>query len=141
MRNVNAGVAYFALVFGAGFILGAVRVPLLVPHLGARMAELAEMPVMLLVMVLAARAIVSRFQLPPSARARLATGFVALALLIAAELELATLLQEQSLSQYIAGRDPVSGSVYLVMLGLFAAMPLILARVRTTPFPSGHERS
>lgn len=31
-------------------------------------------------------------------------------------------------AEYIAGRDPVSGSVYVAMLLLFALMPLILAR-------------
>jgi len=141
MRIVNAGIAYFALVFGAGFILGAVRVAFLVPRLGARMAELLEMPIMFLVMVLAARYIVRRFKLLPSARTRLSTGFLALTLLLAAELSLAVLLQDQSLAQYIASRDPVSGSVYLAMLGLFAALPLMLARVRPTPLPSGRERS
>ena len=39
---VSAAARYFLFVFGAGFILGMVRVPLLVPHLGARVAELIE---------------------------------------------------------------------------------------------------
>jgi hypothetical protein len=131
-RTVNAGFAYFALVFSAGFLMGSVRVPLLVPRLGTRLAELLEMPVMLLVIVLSARFVVSRFTLPPAARTRMSAGFLALALLVAAELSLAVILQGRSLAQYIASRDPVSGSVYLAMLGLFAAMPLLLARSRTT---------
>lgn len=141
MRTVQAGMAYFALVFGAGFILGAIRTLFVVPHLGARPAELLEMPIMFLVVVMAARFVVGRFQLPPSARSRLSTGLLALALLLAAEFALVVLLQDQSLAQYLASRDPVSGSVYLAMLGLYAAMPLILARVRPAPSPSGHERS
>lgn len=139
MRTVQAGMAYFALVFGAGFILGAIRTLVVVPHLGARPAELLEMPIMFLVVVMAARFVVGRFQLPPSARSRLSTGLLALALLLAAEFALVVLLQDQSLAQYLASRDPVSGSVYLAMLGLYAAMPLILARVRPAPSPSGHE--
>lgn len=129
MQAVKAGVVYFALVFGAGFLMGSVRVPFLLPRVGVRVAELIEMPIMLLVIVLSARFVVSRFTLPPSARTRLSTGFIALALLVAAELALAAILQGQPPGGYIASRDPVSGSVYLAALGLFAAMPLILARV------------
>lgn len=125
MPTARAGLAYFALVFAAGFVLGAIRVPLLVPRLGVRIAELLEMPVMFVVIVLAARYVVRRFALPPGARVRLTVGVVALALLVAAEVSLALAIQSQSLAQYIAGRDPVSGGVYLVMLGLFAAMPLM----------------
>ena len=40
------------------------------------------------------------------------------------------LIQNQPLATYIASRDPVSGSVYLAMLGLLALMPLILAHGR-----------
>lgn len=141
MRIVKAGFAYFALVFGAGFVLGSVRGPYLVPCLGVRMSELLEMPVMFLVIVLSARFVVSRFTLQLFARVRLFTGVFALALLVAAEISLAVILQGQSLVQYIASRDPVSGGVYLAMLGLFAGMPLILARVQASRLPSGNERA
>ena len=43
-KTIKAGIAYFAVVLGAGFILGSIRVPLLVPRLGERIAELIEMP-------------------------------------------------------------------------------------------------
>lgn len=131
MRIAKAGTTYFALVFGAGFLMGMIRVPLLVPRLGARVAELLEMPIMFVVIVLSARFVVSRFALPPNIAARLSTGVIALALLAAAELSLAVALQDQSLGQYIANRDPVSGVVYLAMLGVFALMPLIFVRLQT----------
>ena len=121
---------YFALVMGAGFLLGMVRVPFLVPRLGERVAELIEMPLMLVVIGLSARFVVRRFALPPTASVRLKVGFLALALAVCAELLLAAALQGQSVRAYIASRDPVSGSVYLAMLGLFALMPLILARMQ-----------
>ncbi len=47
MQILKAGVLYFAVVFGAGFILGPVRILWVAPRLGTRMAELLEMPIML----------------------------------------------------------------------------------------------
>lgn len=127
MRVLRAGFTYFAMVFGAGFLLGMVRVPFLVPRVGERTAELLEMPVMFVVILLAARFLVRRFQLAASLSESGAAGIIGLALLVGAELSLALLLQEQSLASYIASRDPVSGSVYLVMLGVYAVMPMLVA--------------
>ena len=127
-QTIKAGFAYFALVLGAGFILGMFRIPLLVPRLGERSAELMEMPVMFAVILLSARFVIRRFALPITASVRLQAGFLALALTVCAETLLVVALQGQALCAYVASRDPVSGSVYLVMLVLFAVMPLILAR-------------
>jgi hypothetical protein len=137
MRSViRAGFLYFALVLGTGFVLGVIRVPFLVPRIGVRWAELAEMPVMGVAIFLYAGFVLRRFpeiQVPGRA---LVVGFLALALSIFAELGLAVALQSQPLTEYIAGRDKVSGSVYLVLLLVFALMPRIRlsshARVRGT---------
>lgn len=126
-RDLRAALLYFALVMGAGFVMGCVRVPLLVPRIGARYAELAEMPFMLMAIVLAARHVVRRFVLLPRPKVRLQVGFVALVLSVGAELMLSTVLQDRSVASYVASRDPVSGSVYLVLLMVFALMPAILA--------------
>ena len=139
IRTIKAGVAYFALVLGAGFVMGMVRVPLLVPRLGERTAELIEMPLMFVIILWSARFIVRKFALPASTPVRLGAGLLALGLSVAAELLFAALLQDRSIAAYIASRDPVSGSVYLAMLGLFALMPLILARVRAGRANSGDE--
>jgi hypothetical protein len=141
MRILRAGVAYLALVFGAGFVLGAIRVPLLVPRLGVRVAELVEMPLMFVVILWAARFVVRRFDLPPTPGVRLLAGTLALTLLVTAELALAAFLQRQSATEYVAGRDPVSGSVYLAMLVVFAAMPLVLVRAGGRRLSSGLDRS
>jgi hypothetical protein len=126
MLRLKAGLLYFAMAFGAGFILGLIRVPFLVPRLGERYAELAEMPVMLVVIVMAARHIVRRFAIGRDVAIRLQAGLLALAFMLAAELLLATLIQGRSIAQYTASRDPVSGSVYLLLLLLFACMPALL---------------
>jgi hypothetical protein len=126
MRRFKAGMLYFAIVLGTGFILGLVRIPFLVPRLGERYAELAEMPIMFIVIVIAARHIVRRYALDRDVGIRLQVGFLALALAVSAELLLATLIQSRSIAQYIASRDPVSGSVYILLLLLYALMPAML---------------
>ena len=105
MRILKAGALYFGLVFGTGFVLGMIRVPLLVPRLGVQI----EMPFMCVAIVLAARHIVHRFELPPRASIRLPVGLIALCITVSAELSLAVAFQEQSLAGYILSRDPVSG--------------------------------
>jgi hypothetical protein len=128
MQTLRAGVLYFALVFAAGFGLGIMRVFWIVPHLGERTAELLEMPLMLGVMIMAARWIVHRLAIPPTRSARLGMGGVALGLLLAAEWVLVVWLRGLSIGAYVAGRDPVGGTMYLLMLGVFALMPLCVAR-------------
>lgn len=135
MPVLTAALRYFALVFGAGFVLGVLRVTLVVPWLGVRHAELAEMPLMLIVIVSAAVHVVRRHRLA-SPGARLAAGLCALLLLVGAELALAVALAGRSLSDYIASRDPVAGSVYVVLLIVFALMPALLRRTGRRPLPT-----
>jgi len=128
MQFLKAGVLYFALVFGAGFVLGPVRILWAVPRFGTRMAELMEAPIMLVVIIVAARWIVRRLALPSAATCRLGMGSIALGILLFAEFTLVLWLRGLSISKYLSGRDPVSGTVYYVMLGVFAIMPLLVAR-------------
>jgi hypothetical protein len=108
--------------------MGPIRVLWVVPHLGGRTAELAEMPLMLVVMMVAARWIVRRLAVPSAWSSRLGIGGITLVLLLAAELALVFWLRGLSIEEYVAGRDPVSGTMYLVMLGVFALMPRLVAR-------------
>jgi hypothetical protein len=124
MRILKAGLVYFLLVFGAGFALAFVRVPFLVPAFGVRIAELMETPIMLAVIVWASRRL-ARTQPAFSRGQRLAAGILALACLVVAELAVAYFLGARSPSQYIASRDPVSGSVYFASLVFFAVAPAL----------------
>lgn len=127
-RSLKFGAIYFALVFGAGSVLGPVRILWLAPLVGERLAELIEAPIMLVVIVAAARWVVRRLGVSARRRERLAVGLVALALLLISESTVVLGLRGLSIAEYAAGRDPVAGAVYLVMLALFAAMPLAVAR-------------
>jgi hypothetical protein len=128
MQILKAGVLYYALVFGAGFVLGTFRLLWVVPRLGTRMAELMETPIMLLVTIVAARWVVGRLAVPSTRFARLNMGCIALGLLLISEFTLVLWLRGLSISEYLASRDPVSGTVYYAALGLFAIMPLLVAR-------------
>lgn len=122
-------VIYFALVFGVGFVLGVVRVLWLAPQVGERLAEVIEAPLMLVAMFFSARFITQRF---PASRIvdYLASGAMALVLLLAVEFSVVLGLRGLSIGQYFRERDPVAGGVYLLMLLVFAAMPWFLGRTR-----------
>jgi hypothetical protein len=125
---VKAGTMYFALVFGAGFVLGTIRVLWLVPAVGTRTAELLEMPVMLTVIILSAQWVVRHFSVPYTASSRLGMGGIALALILVLDFTVVLWIRGLSFSQYIKSFDPVAGTAYFLMLGVFAIMPLLVAR-------------
>ena len=122
-KTMRAAVVYFALVMAAGVALGIVRVPLLVPRIGARWAELAEMPIMAAAIFFSAGYVLRRFPGINKSSNALIVGWLALSLMVCAELGLAFALQNQTLAEYVASRDKVSGTVYLGMLIGFALMP------------------
>jgi hypothetical protein len=127
-RVIGAGLLYFALTFGAGFVLGPIRILWLEPRLGVRAAELLEMPVMVAVIFVAARWLTDRLAVPPRAWPRLGMGMLAAALLLAAEFGLVLRLRGLTLEDYFASRDPVSGSAYYASVLLLALMPLLVNR-------------
>ena len=136
MALLRPAAAYFALVFGAGFVLGAIRVPLVVPLVGTRAAELIEMPFLLLAIVLAARFVTRRLGRGLPTRAWLAVGCLAMAGVLGADLGVGVLLRGMTLSEALLNRDPVSGTAYYALLVLFALMPfLIVRRGRTEDGP------
>ena len=130
VQVLKVSALYFASVFAVGFLLGVIRTLWVVPGLGTRAAELVEAPIMLLVVSFAARAIVRRHIELSRGRHWLFVGLSALALLLAVEFTVVLRLRELSLSEYFATRDPVSGTVYYVLLGAFAVMPLLMFRRR-----------
>ena len=80
LKTIRAGLLYFAIVLGTGFLLGVVRVSLIVPRIGERWAELAEMPVMAATIFFAAGYIFRRFPEIQNKNRSLVAGLLALAL-------------------------------------------------------------
>jgi hypothetical protein len=128
MKILKGGLLYFALVFGAGFALGMIRVLWLVPRVGTRSAEVMEAPVMFVAVIVAARWVVRRVSLPPTMAMRLGVGFIALGFLLATEFTVVLGIRGITINEYFIGRDPVAEGVYVAMLGVFAIMPLLVCR-------------
>ncbi len=121
------GVAYFAVVFGVGFILGTIRVLWLEPQLGQRSAELIEAPLMLVAIYFAASFVVKRFKASRSVE-YFYSGVMALSILLIVEFSVVLALQGLSIREYLAQRDPVAGVVYVVMLIIYAVTPWFLGK-------------
>ena len=126
---LTSSAVYFAMVFGAGFVFGTVRVTWLVPTVGVRVAELTELPLMLAVVFFAARWVNRRFLTERDQSARLIVGVVAFALLLLAELILGVTLSGLTPKEVFLNHDPVSGTAYYLSLCVFALMPWCLGRV------------
>ena len=133
VRIIQWSLHYFAIVFAAGFVLGIARTLFLEPRMGTRAAELVEMPFLFVAILWTAIGLFDQRRLWFSSHELICIGVLALAVLLVAEATLVVSPRGTSISEYIASRDPVSGTVYLAMLGLFALMPFLAARISKQP--------
>ena len=127
MRIAGAAVAYWAMVFALGFLLGTIRVLWLAPLVGLIPATALEIPVMLGASWIVAGRLMRLFGISGGGRA-LVMGLIAFALVLASECVLAGVLSGQTPTQWLAGlREPHA----LLGLGgqvVFAAIPWLQAR-------------
>lgn len=128
IRVISAAASYFAIVFAAGFAFGIVRVSVLVPSLGERCSELIESPLMLIVTVFAARYIVKRSALKGKVGVALLVGLLSAVFLLLIEFTVVLWLRGLSINEFLSQRDPVSGTIYYVMVAVFAVLPAVFAR-------------
>jgi hypothetical protein len=125
---VRAGVVYVAILFAVGFVLGTLRVLVLLPRLGELGAVLLELPVVLGLSWVVCGRLVSRFRVPPGLRHRLAMGGTAFGLLMIAELLVSLLAFGRSPAEHLAGYRSWTGSLGLAAQLVFAALPLVRGR-------------
>jgi hypothetical protein len=125
-RIVITALLYFALVFGAGFVLGPIRVLWLEPRLGAFVATLCEAPFLLAAIVFAARFAPRVAGLNKSPVPMAFVGLIALVLQQAADLAVGVLLRGISVLEILAHFATPEGAIYAILLALFAAMPWLL---------------
>lgn len=139
MNGIKAGLAYFAIVFAAGFALGTIRVLLIVPAVGETVAVLIETPVILTISWLACAFVVRRLSVPARLEDRVVMGVVAFALLMIAEVGVAWLLGRRSFAAYLAHYATLPGALGLAGQLVFAAFPWLQMRRHsrmTTTTPS-----
>ncbi len=128
MRIASAAIAYWAVVFALGFVLGTIRVLWLAPRVGLMPATALELPIILAASWFAAGWLVRRFTIAQQGEA-LAVGALAFAILMLAECALALTLMAQSPAQWLAGLAAPHALLGLVGQGIFALMPWL--RLRT----------
>lgn len=119
---LKAAFAYFSVVFAIGFALGTLRVVVTAPVLGETWATILELPVMLAASWIVCKWAMARWRIPPTAPSRLATGGLAFAFLIGAEIALGVAAFGRTLEQVFASyrqTGPLLGLLAQILFGLF----------------------
>ncbi len=129
--TLAAAAAYFLVAIILGFALGVVRVTFIAPRTGPVMAVLLELPVMLAATWAACRIITEALKVGSSLTERLIMGFVALALLLGAELGIAVGMQGRTGIEFLHPLGTAEGALGLSAQLLFALFPTIQRKGRT----------
>ncbi|MCF1709875.1 hypothetical protein L0V05_13730 [Tabrizicola sp. J26] len=124
MHLLRPALAYTAVSFAMGFLLGTGRVLFIAPAIGPFAAVALELPLMLAVSWLAAGKVLQRWPLPDRA-SRLGMGIVAFLLLMGAELALGRWGFGQSWVQLAYGLMKPAGMLGLAGQIGFGLIPLI----------------
>lgn len=127
---LRAGIAYFAIVFAIGFILGTIRVLVVIPRLGETAAVLLELPVMLALSWLACDWLVRQLSVAPVAAPRLAMGALAFVLLMLAELGVSTFGFGRTVAEHFGSYYAVAAQLGLAAQVVFALFPVAHAMLR-----------
>ena len=131
MNALHAGFWYFASIFALGFVLGAIRVPVLAPLIGETAAVLIESPFILTASWFASRYFIKRFGVSAHIATRAMMGLCAFIFLMAAEALLAIYGFDQTPEVFLNNYYNTAGAVGLfgqILFGLFPLLNLMLRR-------------
>jgi hypothetical protein len=127
---LKAGVLYFAIVFAAGFALGALRVMMIAPWLGETAAVLLELPVMLTLSWFVCAWLVRLQAVSAAAVARIVMGVAAFVLLMAAEAGVSVFAFGRSPMEHFEAYRAATAQIGLAAQVAFLAFPLLEAWLR-----------
>lgn len=124
------GIAYFALVFALGFLLGTLRTLFVrdAPGAGRLLGVLIELPIMLSASWCLCRVVIRRFAVASTLGARAVMGGQAFALLLLAEMAVGALLFGRTPGEHFALYKDASYALGLAAQMAFALMPLVQTR-------------
>jgi hypothetical protein len=130
MHVIKAGLTYFAIVFGAGFVFGVFRELVLTPAYGRMLAVLLETPFMLVAITVGSWLAVHRNAASWSKVALLMTGLIGLLLVLVADFGVGLGLRNMTFQDQMHHLLTPAGLLYLGMLAVFVAMPLVMGIAR-----------
>jgi hypothetical protein len=126
---IRAGFLYFVAVFGIGFLLGTIRVLVLIPMLGELVSTLIELPVILGAAWLVSARLTDWLHVASEGWAPLTMGGIAFGLLMVAELGLSVWLFGGTVQEHFAGYLSLPQAVGLAGQAAFALFPLLQMKI------------
>jgi len=123
--GVKAALAYALTVFSIGFLLGAVRIWLLAPHVGTFAAVSLETPLILAASWYLSSYWLQRFSVGSALRTRLWVGIAAFMVLMALEITLSISLFHRSIAEFLAQLRTPAGALGFAGQIAFASFPLL----------------
>ena len=123
MAAAKAGFIYFAIVFIAGFLLGALRVTALEPLLGKTPAVMIEVPFVLAASWIVCQKVIVYFSVRRRLATRLTMGGVALGFLLLAEVGVSVLLFGHTLTAHLGNYWTTAGKIGLSGQLVYALFP------------------
>ncbi len=127
-RALIAATAYFLALFALGFVLGTIRVLVVVPAVGLVFATLLEVPVMLVAAYFLCRWAIRHWQVGQGIRLRAIMGLCFLALLAAFETLLGVALFGRTLEEQGAALTSTAGLIGLSAQIIAAILPMVIGR-------------
>ena len=126
VQVLKAGAMYFLVAVGTECVLEVIRLQVVALHVGERLAEMLEIPNVLLATMIGARWVVDRFTLPPLPGVRLGVGLVALCFMLISEWTVIQALQSLSVEGYVNSQDAAIKTIPLGALGVLTGMPFLV---------------
>ncbi len=126
MSIFRAGLYYFALVFGAGFILGTVRELLITPHFGRALSILVEAPFMLLAIYVSTCLVLKHIRINRTSISHISIGLIGFILILFSDFTIGVKMRNISVHEQLNHFIDPAGIIYLGLLLVFTTMPFLI---------------